>query len=176
MGGGARAADAAAPDVFVPLVVVVASVERTTRTQPRLPLPAPVTPRVAGWILRAIGEERLRNVPHMARAAGEDQFARQLEQSIAMLRESDRQYREWLTSQVSAGESAEVVQEEIEASSGSCPPTRLTSTEAAGLSGLTASRIRQLCRDQVLVAVRWGQSWSIDRDSLQDYLSVRRAR
>lgn len=55
------------------------------------------------------------------------------------------------------------------------PPALLHSEAAAGLLGISSRRVRQLCEDHLLEAEKINTQWIITRESINQYLALRKA-
>jgi len=77
----------------------------------------------------------------------------------------------WIASRVSVDGRSEVVVTEMVSGSG-----QMSTAEAATVLGVTPRRVVQLLADGTLEGERAGRVWLVDRASVQDHATFRRAR
>jgi excisionase family DNA binding protein len=134
---------------------------------------AVVGPYAALWILKRLTSEERRQGVLMARGAGANGLADQLERSFRQLRLS----AEW---HVRAASGAALPLAEAteglaaEAGPGLDVNEQITTTEAARMLEVSPRRITQLILDERLSGRRVGRAWLVDSGSVQDLLEARR--
>lgn len=146
-----------------------------TPPPPRRPLlPATFRGVSAAWLWRRVSDHvSLSSVAaDLARVAGED-AGRELSRSLAELEEAARQWSEWAAANRSG--SAIGTAEPADSEPAARSSHEISTTEAAGLLGVSDAMVRRWCRDGRLVARRPAGSWLVGRGSVLDLLDARRS-
>jgi excisionase family DNA binding protein len=130
---------------------------------PRRPLLVAPVGGVSAWLLAPIFEARLREL-----ASGQMHPASLAEcrETLLALRAASadwQRWRRWLDSEASADERTEGPGTEVAAES----VPWIDTDEAAGLLGVSPSRVRQLARDGALRARRVGGRWQVDAGAVR---------